>query len=69
MCAIMQQYEDIARKEGIQQGVQQGMQQGSVNSFTESVKGIMQALGYTADKAMLIANVPEEYRQAVLAKV
>ena len=46
-----------------------GRDEGSSNAYYNSVKGAMENLGFSADRAMDALNVPQEDREAILKKI
>ena len=66
MCNMSEGIRAEALKEGIEIGTQKASVETAIASFTASVKGIIKAIKVDQEKALDIANVPEQYRAAVV---
>ena len=57
------------REEGLEEGRKEGQEKGAEEARLESIRNVMEALGYTAEKAMEILKIPADQRDAYKGKV
>ena len=65
----MLQREEDAREKGRKEGREEGLTKGREETIVNSIRNIMQALNFTAEKAMNILQIPTDDRKRYLAAI
>ncbi len=62
MQMLMADERRAAREDGVREGIQKGIQKGRVEGVLDAIRGLMNTMGWSVERAMEALNVPDADR-------